>query len=90
MSKIHSRHLAGAFLGVLLTAAALAQNPPTPLPPYLTTATRTPAEPRTLGSAVDFISADDLARRQITSLGDALGGSPGAPAFASGSGGGVT
>jgi vitamin B12 transporter len=90
MSKIHSRHLAGAFLGVLLTAAALAQNPPTPLPPYLTTATRTPAEPRTLGSAVDFISADDLARRQITSLGDALGGSPGAPAFASGAGGAVT
>jgi vitamin B12 transporter len=74
----------------LLAPRAPAQLPPTPLPPFVTTATRTPAEPRTLGSAVDFLSADDLARRQITSLGDALGRAPGAPAFSSGAPGAIT
>ena len=38
------------------------------LPPFITTATRTAADPQSLGSAVDFISAEELSRRQITSL----------------------
>jgi vitamin B12 transporter len=54
------------------------------LPPLIVTATRTPAAPETLGTVVDVISADDLARQQISSLKDALGGVPGAPAFATG------
>ena len=33
------------------------------LDPYITTATRTPAAPQTVGSTVDVISAADLARR---------------------------
>ena len=57
------------------------------LAPFVTSATRTPAEPQTIGSAVDVISAADLARRQITSLAGALGGVAGAPLFASGAGG---
>ena len=57
------------------------------LAPFVTSATRTPAEPQTIGSAVDVISAADLARRQITSLAGALGGIAGAPLFVSGAGG---
>src|SRR5580692_11270563 len=63
---------------------------PQQLVPFVVTATRTPAAPQTLGTVVDSISAVDLARRQISSLKDALGGVPGAPAFASGQSGGVT
>jgi vitamin B12 transporter len=50
-------------------------------------ATRTPADPRTLGTAVDLISAADLERQQITSPAAALGAVPGAPAFANGAAG---
>jgi vitamin B12 transporter len=60
------------------------------LSPFVITATRTPAAPQTLGTVVDQISAADLARRQISSLKDALGGAPGAPAFASGASGAIT
>jgi len=59
------------------------------LAPVITTATRTPAEPETVGSAVDLISASDLARRQVSSLAAALGGIAGAPHFASGAPGGI-
>ena len=59
------------------------------LDPHVTTATRTPASPQTLGTNVDFISASDLARRQITSLKDAIGSS-GAPLFSSGAPGATT
>jgi len=78
-------------------AAARAQTPPAPpvrpaqgpdsvegLAPFVTTATRTPADPQTVGSAIDVISSADLARRQINSLAGALGGATGAPLFASG------
>src|SRR5581483_3081024 len=54
------------------------------LPPLVVTATRTPAEPQTLGSAVDAITPADLARCQITTFSGALGEVAGAPLFASG------
>jgi vitamin B12 transporter len=65
---------------------------PTPqqLAPFIVTATRTPSAPQTLGTVVDQISAADLARQQISSLKDALGGVPGAPTSASGQSGGIT
>ncbi len=65
------------------------QPSPTPLPAVITTATRTAAEPQTLGSHVEFFSAAELARRQTTSLAGALGGAAGAPVFASGASGAV-
>lgn len=61
-----------------------------PLEPYVTTATRTPAAPQTLGSAVEAISAIDLERQQRSSLADALGASPGVPVVNSGGAGGAT
>jgi vitamin B12 transporter len=73
-----------------LSSIAQSEPPPEILDPVVTTATRTPAAPRTLGSAVDFLSAEDLARRQITSLSQALGGIAGAPRFSSGAAGSVT
>lgn len=60
------------------------------LPDFVTTATRTPVSLTTLGTAVDSISAAELARMQITGLGSVLAGIPGAPAAASGAPGGVT
>ena len=72
-------------------AAARAQTAPAvaQLDPVVTTATRTPAAPQTIGAVVDVISAADLARRQVTSLGSALGLIAGAPHFATGAGGAV-
>ncbi len=63
---------------------------PLQLGPYIVTATRTPAAPQTLGTVVDQISAADLARQQISSFKDALGGVAGAPTSASGQAGGIT
>lgn len=63
---------------------------PTPLAPVVTTATRTPADVQTLGTAFESFSADELARRQVTSLASALGGAAGAPLFASGAPGATT
>jgi len=65
-------------------------DPVVGLAPFLTTATRTPVEPHTIGSVVDVVSATDLARRQINSLAGALGGAAGAPLFASGAPGALT
>ncbi len=86
-----------ASLGLMVaiaTVGAIARAQPsaapaTQLEPVVTTATRTPAAPQTIGSAVDVISAADLARRQATSLSAALGGVAGAPHFASGAGGAI-
>jgi vitamin B12 transporter len=64
--------------------------PPSPLPPYVTSATRTAAEPATVGSVVETFSAAELARRQVSSLAAALGFATGAPLAASGGGGAVT
>ena len=84
--------LVSVFIGTFIAPSlALAQaTAPTQLAPFVTTATRNPADALTLGSAVDVISGEDLARRQINSLADALGGAPGAPLFASGANGAVT
>lgn len=65
-------------------------DPPLRVDPYITSATRTPAAPQTLGSVVDVISAADLARRQVSGLADALGASAGMPLFASGASGALT
>ncbi len=83
------------FLLVLAAGGALvplrAQNfvVPPQLAPIVTTATRTAESPLTIGSVVDVITAADLARRQVSSLSDALGGIPGVPLFASGQSGAV-
>jgi vitamin B12 transporter len=78
------------FLSVLATLASARAPAPAQLEPLITTATRTPAAPRTRGSAVDLVTAADLARRQITSIAQALGGVAGAPLFASGGRGATT
>ena len=85
------RPLALAF--TVLATFGRAQTPPPPptqLAPYYSTATRTPAEAQTIGSAFDQISAEDLARRQVSSLAGALGSVAGAPLAASGAPGAVT
>ncbi len=69
---------------------SVAQTPPAQLAPFFTTATRTPAEPETLGTAFDSLSAAELARRQVNSLAGALGSAAGAPLFASGASGGAS
>jgi vitamin B12 transporter len=78
--------------GLVLAASCLAQIPPPAqqLPAFVTSATRTDADPRTIGSAIDVISADELNRRQIASLAGALGGVAGAPVFSSGASGATT
>lgn len=89
---------AASFRRSLLIAAgfapgllALAQDAaPTKVDDYVVTATRTPAAANTLGSAVDTLSAAELARQQLTGLRSALAAVPGAPAFASGGAGGAT
>ncbi|MEY4940106.1 MAG: Vitamin transporter BtuB precursor [Verrucomicrobiota bacterium] len=87
---------AGPVRRLLLVATAAAacasggaQTPPTQLSPFVTTSTRTPAPPQTIGSAVDVISAAELSRRQMNSLAQALGAVAGAPRVASGAPGGV-
>ncbi|HYP17243.1 MAG TPA: TonB-dependent receptor, partial [Opitutus sp.] len=96
--KVHSLSASrGRFLLLLGVSAFAALSPsraqPEPverLDPIVTTATRSPAPARTIGTAVDVISADELARRQITSLAQALGGVAGAPRFSSGANGAIT
>jgi vitamin B12 transporter len=82
--------LAAGVLPGAFVATAPAASPAEQLPPYFTTATRTPAEPQTLGSAVDHFSAAELLRRQANSLAAALGSAAGAPLFASGATGMTT
>lgn len=85
-------------LGLVLTSVPLlrpraAAQPvvsPARLDPYITTGTRTAAEPNTLGSAVEVFSAAELDRRQLRTLSGALGSATGAPTAASGAGGAVT
>ena len=99
-SSLLSAQFPRRFLPVGAALAALAWSPapacaqPAPavaqLDPVVTTATRTPAAPQTIGAVVDVISAADLARRQVTSLGAALGIVAGAPHFATGAGGAVS
>jgi vitamin B12 transporter len=70
---------------VTLTGPAYSQSDPeSQLDPFLVVATRTPADIRTLGTAVDLITAADLSRQQVTTPAAALGGVPGSPSFANG------
>lgn len=80
--------LAAGFAPGLLALAQTAE--PQKIDDYVVTATRTPAAVNTLGSAVDTLSAAELARQQLTGLRSALAAVPGAPAFASGGAGGST
>lgn len=86
------RSALAAFLCCAFLAASGAQTPPaaTQLDPFLTTATRTPVERQTIGSAVDVITAADLARRQVSTLAAVLGSTAGTPLFASGAPGSLT
>jgi vitamin B12 transporter len=69
----------------LSAASAHAQSAPdSQLDPFLVVATRTPADARTLGTAVDLITAADLSREQVTTPAAALGAVPGAPLFPNG------
>lgn len=88
---VSSSRVLAALAGLFLAAPGRAQTPPVPsLPPFVSTATRTPAAAQTIGSAVDVLTADDLARRQVTSLAAALGGAAGTPLFASGASGALS
>lgn len=78
--------LAAGALPALLSA----QPATVRLAPVIVTATRTANDPVTIGSAVDVVSSEDLARRQQDTLAAALGGLPGAPLFASGATGATT
>ena len=72
-------------LAALAASAVSAQvTPPEQLEGVVTTATRTASAIPTLGTAVDVISADDLAREQLSTLADALSTVAGAPLFATG------
>lgn len=86
------RSALAAIISLACVASSGAQTPPaaTQLDPFLTTATRTPAERQTIGSAVDVITAADLARRQVSTLAAALGSTAGTPLFASGAPGALT
>jgi vitamin B12 transporter len=88
LPSARGRRAGAAACALLLAGLAPAQiAPPAQLAPFVTAATRTAADPRTVGSAVDFFTAEELARRQLSSLGAALGAGGGAPVFASGAGG---
>ena len=62
-----------AAASVLSSIGVGAQGVPARLEPFVTAGTRTPAPPSTLGTVVNQITAAELARRQQTSLKDALG-----------------
>jgi vitamin B12 transporter len=79
-----------AALAAVPCAVAQPVADPSRLAPYVLSATRTPVEPQVLGSAVETWSAGELARRQVTGLGAALGATSGAPAFAAGAPGAMT
>lgn len=88
--RIRSAGLLVLLLAMLGAAIGLAQSAPEQLAPFFTTATRTPVSERTLGTATDFIGADEIARRQVSSLADLIGDAAGAPMLASGAPGGAT
>src|SRR5688572_19454332 len=92
-SSFAARLVLAAGLSLALFASSRAQTTttaPQQLAPYVTSATRNAADPQTIGSAVDLISAAELSRRQINSLAAALGSTAGAPLFSSGASGATT
>lgn len=85
------RRLLVITAGLVPAFTVLAQeSDATKLTPYVVTTTRTPIAVTTAGSAVDTLSADELARMQLTSLTGALGSVPGAPTLSSGANGAIT
>lgn len=72
---------------LVLPTGLRAQSSPAQLEPFVTTGTRTSATPTTLGTLVETLSAEELARRQQTALKEALGSASGTPLFASGANG---
>ncbi|MFA5057000.1 MAG: hypothetical protein WC485_02710, partial [Opitutaceae bacterium] len=80
--------LALPALDVPVTAQSTSE--PVPLDVIMVTATRTPTPLSALGSSVDFISGEELARQQLGSLREALGDTAGMPLFASGASGAAT
>jgi vitamin B12 transporter len=86
--------VAATLAAFLMVAAGLmaaeAGEESVPLGPIVVTATRTPLPAGVLGSSVDFVSGEELAREQIGSLRAALGGTAGVPLFATGAGGAAT
>lgn len=85
-----TRHSLLLISTLAVLASASAQTAPEVLDPYVTTATRTAATPRTLGSAVAVLTPADLERQQITGVAQALNSVAGAPSAASGAPGAVT
>ncbi len=82
-----ARRIGSLATALAALAPAFAQTTPERLEPFLTTGTRTPAAANTLGTVVDQITAEELARQQRSTLADALGGVTGTPLFASGANG---
>jgi len=89
-SRAVLRSLIALAIAAPTLASAQGTPPPEQLAPVAVTATRTPAAPPTIGSAVDVLSPAELTRQQITTLDDALGGLAGAPLFTSGAPGAAT
>jgi vitamin B12 transporter len=79
-----------ALPALAVRLAAQSASEPVQLDEIMVTATRTPMPLSALGSSVDFISGEELARQQVSSLRGALGGLPGLPLFASGAAGATT
>ncbi|HVW21904.1 MAG TPA: TonB-dependent receptor [Opitutaceae bacterium] len=79
-----------APLALAAAAALRAQTVPTQLVPVVVTATRLPESAATVGTDIEVVSGSDLARQQLSTLADALGGVPAAPAFATGQAGATT
>ena len=91
-SKMPPARVAVRCLAILIPVASAVpaysqSDPGSQLEPVVVVATRTPADIRTLGTAVDQISAADLSREQVATPAAALGAVPGAPAFANGAAG---
>lgn len=76
-----------ALPALAVRLAAQSTSEPVQLDEVMVTATRTPVRLSALGSSVDFISGEELARRQISSLREALSGLSGMPLWASGAAG---
>jgi vitamin B12 transporter len=86
-----SARRAGLLIASLAAlSAALGQPPTETLDAYVVTATRTAQPARQVGTATDVLTADELARRQITLISGIFGFATGAPATPSGAAGAVT
>ena len=84
---VRARLLAAGAVLCLAATLRSQSDPGLELDPVVVVATRTPQEERTLGTAVDAMSAADLAREQRTTLAEALGAAPGTPASVNGAAG---